>query len=139
MADTPDPVDNGSPDPDWGLGATADPVALGAAMAALGKKLASDPGLVAVGCWCGWALPLVLLKRRARKRLDEIDYALPGMIDLLVVAARAVGSATEGPIEADPRDARFADPAWDSNAGFYGLRQCYLLWGRTMKELAAAT
>src|SRR5205823_1913224 len=41
--------------------------------------------VVAVGCWCGWALPLVVLQRRARKRLSDIDYALPGMIDLLVV------------------------------------------------------
>src|SRR3954451_1223705 len=45
--------------------------------------------LVAVGCWCGWALPLVLLQRRARKRLSDIDYALPGMIDLLVVTVEA--------------------------------------------------
>ncbi len=36
------------------------------------------------------------------------------------------------------RDARFADPAWESNPAFYGLRQCYLLWARTMQELAAA-
>jgi tight adherence protein C len=46
-------------------------------------------GLAAFGCWCGWALPLVLLQRRARKRLYDIDYALPGMIDLLVVTVEA--------------------------------------------------
>jgi len=45
--------------------------------------------VVAVACWCGWALPLVLLQRRARKRLYDIDYALPGMIDLLVVTVEA--------------------------------------------------
>src|SRR3954451_5309234 len=45
--------------------------------------------VVAVGCWCGWALPLILLQRRARKRLYDIDYALPGMIDLLVVTVEA--------------------------------------------------
>src|SRR3954470_11009369 len=45
--------------------------------------------VVAVGCWCGWALPVVLLQRKARKRLDDIDYALPGMIDLLVVTVEA--------------------------------------------------
>jgi polyhydroxyalkanoate synthase subunit PhaC len=118
MSDTPDPAENGSPDPDWGLGATADPVALGAAMAALGKRLASDPGLVA-GAMLRFATGLA-----------EVGA---------VVAARTVGSSTEGPIEPDPRDARFSDPAWDSNPGFYGLRQCYLLWARTMKELAAAT
>src|SRR3954452_9179046 len=45
--------------------------------------------VVAVCCWCGWALPLVLLQRRARDRLYDIDYALPGMIDLLVVTVEA--------------------------------------------------
>src|SRR4051812_2730470 len=45
--------------------------------------------LVGFACWCGWALPLVLLQRRARKRLYDIDYALPGMIDLLVVTVEA--------------------------------------------------
>jgi tight adherence protein C len=39
--------------------------------------------------WAGWALPLVLLKRRARSRLEAIDYALPGMIDVLVVTVEA--------------------------------------------------
>ena len=45
--------------------------------------------VVAVCCWFGWALPLVMLQRRARKRLYDIDYALPGMIDLLVVTVEA--------------------------------------------------
>jgi tight adherence protein C len=45
--------------------------------------------VVAVACWCGWALPLVLLQRRARTRLYDIDYALPGMIDLLVLTVEA--------------------------------------------------
>src|SRR4051794_29931709 len=44
---------------------------------------------VAGCCWFGWALPLVVLQRQARKRLYEIDYALPGMIDLLVVTVEA--------------------------------------------------
>ena len=45
--------------------------------------------VVAVCCWLGWALPLVLLQRRARQRLYDIDYALPGMIDLLVLTVEA--------------------------------------------------
>jgi tight adherence protein C len=45
--------------------------------------------VVAIAAWSGWALPLVLLKRKARKRLYDIDYALPGMIDLLVVTVEA--------------------------------------------------
>src|SRR4051794_2983730 len=32
--------------------------------------------VVAVGCWCGWALPLVLLQRRARERPSGIRHPL---------------------------------------------------------------
>jgi tight adherence protein C len=42
-----------------------------------------------VGAWGGWSLPIVLLQRRARARLEAIDYELPGMIDLLVVTVEA--------------------------------------------------
>jgi tight adherence protein C len=45
--------------------------------------------VTAIAAWSGWALPLVVLKRKARKRLYDIDYALPGMIDLLVVTVEA--------------------------------------------------
>jgi tight adherence protein C len=37
----------------------------------------------------GWLLPLVLVRRRARHRLEEIDYRLPDLIDLLVVTLEA--------------------------------------------------
>jgi hypothetical protein len=104
-------------DPDWGLGAAADPVAFGAALTGLGKRLASEPGLVA-GATMRFATGLV-----------EIGAA---------VAARTVGAKTEGPMPTAESDARFSDPAWEANPAFYGLRQCYLLWGRTMRELAAA-
>ena len=116
-ADAHDAARNGSPEPDSGLGATADPVAFGAALAGLGKRLAREPALVA-----GAAL-------RFASGLAEISG---------VVAARAVGASTAGPASTDEPDARFADPAWETNPGFYGLRQCYLLWARTMTELAAA-
>ena len=33
-----EPRENGAPDPEWGLGATADPVAFGEAMGALGRQ-----------------------------------------------------------------------------------------------------
>lgn len=107
----------GAPDPDWGLGATADPVAFGEAIAGLGKRLAGDPGALA-GATMRFATGLV-----------EIGAT---------VAARAVGAKTEGPMPTADRDPRFADQAWESNPGFYGLRQCYLLWARTMRELAAS-
>ena len=78
MTDARSAYETGSPDPDWGLGATADPIALGAAMSALGRRLASDPGLVA-----GSML-------RFAAGLAEVGA---------VVAARAIGSSADGPIE----------------------------------------
>jgi tight adherence protein C len=43
----------------------------------------------AIAGWSGWVIPLFVLKRRARARLHDIDFALPGMIDLLVVTVEA--------------------------------------------------
>jgi len=108
----------GAPDPDWGLGATADPVAFGAALTGLGQRLARDPAILA-GATMRFTTGLV-----------EIGAA---------VAARTVGSKTDGPMPTAERDPRFSDPAWESNPAYYGLRQCYLLWARTMREVAAAT
>jgi|SRR5436190_243537 len=43
-----------------------------------------------LGCgYLGWALPLRIVKERAKKRLNEIDYELPELIDLLVVTVEA--------------------------------------------------
>jgi tight adherence protein C len=51
-------------------------------------------GLVAVGGavltgFLAYKLPMLLVSRRARKRLEEIEYDLPEMIDLLVVSVEA--------------------------------------------------
>jgi tight adherence protein C len=43
--------------------------------------------LVMIGV--GWMLPLVVVRRRARKRLQLIDHALPDLVDLLVVTVEA--------------------------------------------------
>ncbi|HEX9999951.1 MAG TPA: alpha/beta fold hydrolase [Actinoplanes sp.] len=40
--------------------------------------------------------------------------------------SRFAGRAAEGPIVVDPRDKRFADPAWEQNPAYWGLRQAYL-------------
>jgi tight adherence protein C len=39
--------------------------------------------------YLGWALPLLVVKDRAKRRLGEIDYELPELIDLLVVTVEA--------------------------------------------------
>jgi tight adherence protein C len=45
-------------------------------------------GAVACGA-LGWVLPLRIVKDRAKRRLGEIDYELPELIDLLVVTVEA--------------------------------------------------
>src|SRR5919197_1373410 len=39
--------------------------------------------------YLGWALPLRIVKDRAKRRLAEVDYELPELIDLLVVTVEA--------------------------------------------------
>jgi tight adherence protein C len=42
-----------------------------------------------VAVFFGWKAPLVLVDRRARSRLEQIDYDLPELIDILVVTVEA--------------------------------------------------
>jgi tight adherence protein C len=37
----------------------------------------------------GWMVPLMIVRRRARRRIDQIDRALPDLVDLLVVTVEA--------------------------------------------------
>ena len=41
------------------------------------------------GVYAGWSAPLVIVRKRARRRLEQIDYELPELIDLLVVTVEA--------------------------------------------------
>jgi tight adherence protein C len=52
-----------------------------------GSALAILLALVMVGL--GWMLPLTIVRRRARQRIDQIDLALPDLVDLLVVTVEA--------------------------------------------------
>jgi tight adherence protein C len=52
-----------------------------------GSALSLVFALVMIGL--GWMLPLVVVRRRARKRIDLIDQALPDLVDLLVVTVEA--------------------------------------------------
>jgi tight adherence protein C len=45
-------------------------------------------GLV-LAAFAGWSAPVIVVRRRARRRLAEIDYELPELIDLLVVTVEA--------------------------------------------------
>jgi len=46
------------------------------------------PGAV-LAVYLGWRAPLIVVDRRARFRLEEIDYELPELVDLLVVTVEA--------------------------------------------------
>lgn len=37
----------------------------------------------------GWTVPMTIVRRRARRRFEQIDYELPNLIDLLVVTVEA--------------------------------------------------
>jgi tight adherence protein C len=45
--------------------------------------------LAVVTIGLGWMLPLMIVRRRARLRIDRIDRALPDLVDLLVVTVEA--------------------------------------------------
>jgi polyhydroxyalkanoate synthase len=44
----------------------------------------------------------------------------------MAALSRLAGRPSDGPMPVDPRDKRFADPAWEQNAAFWALRQTYL-------------
>jgi polyhydroxyalkanoate synthase len=51
---------------------------------------------------------------------------------------RWFGAADPPPVELDPKDRRFADPAWRDNPAFYSLRLLYESVGRLTDELIEA-
>ena len=46
------------------------------------------PGF-ALAVFIGWRAPMVIVDRRARRRLEDIDYELPELVDILVVTVEA--------------------------------------------------
>jgi tight adherence protein C len=71
------------------LGAIALPIAwlwLGSTAGAAGATVVVGVPLSAL---IGWLLPLSVVRRRAERRLAEIDYELPELIDALVVTVEA--------------------------------------------------
>jgi tight adherence protein C len=42
-----------------------------------------------IAVWAGWIAPITIVRNRSRRRLAEIDYDLPELIDLLVVTVEA--------------------------------------------------
>ena len=56
----------------------------------------------------------------------------------MVAATRWFGREIESPVPVDPKDRRFADPAWSTNPMFYGLRLAYLASCRYARDVVGA-
>jgi polyhydroxyalkanoate synthase subunit PhaC len=68
----------------------------------------------------------------ALKAVSEMGGPDIGMI----ADPRALGSSSTGPLPVDPKDRRFADPAWEGNPAFFAIRQSYLALRKYVLELA---
>jgi len=94
-----------------------DPISLGPALAKVGAALTANP------------FGVLEATSRFTARLGS---AAAGM------AARALGSRPQPELQPEPKDRRFADPAWDESPLFFGERQTYLAWARLVRDLIKA-
>jgi polyhydroxyalkanoate synthase len=86
------------------------------------------------------------LTKAVRATLSHPQSSLPAVSRLaadltqipLVAATRWFGRDAEAPVAVDPKDRRFADPAWTDNPLFYGIRLAYLAAGRCARDVVAA-
>jgi polyhydroxyalkanoate synthase len=104
-------------EPTFGLGAVLDPVSFGKVLGELAEGLAARPAPT-LAAWAGW--------------MGGLGAA--GLATL----ARALGSDVAGPASANGDDRRFADPAWEENPLYFGMRQGYLLTARLLIDLVEA-
>jgi polyhydroxyalkanoate synthase subunit PhaC len=56
----------------------------------------------------------------------------------MVATTRWFGREIEAPVPVDPKDRRFADPAWSTNPFFYGIRLAYLSTCRFAHDVIGA-
>lgn len=56
----------------------------------------------------------------------------------LAAMSRWLGKPAEPPVPVDPKDRRFAAPAWESNPAYFSLRQAYLASSRFAREVVDA-
>ena len=57
----------------------------------------------------------------------------------MAAGSRFAGSPVDGPMKVDPKDRRFADPAWEENPAFWALRQAYLATRQYSLELISVS
>jgi len=103
--------------PEAELIARHDPMSFGLALGHVGAAIVADP----IGTW-----------RAGLRFTGRLLAGAPG------VAARALGVTPPPSLEPEPKDRRFADPAWERNPWFFAQRQGYLAWSHLMHELATA-
>jgi polyhydroxyalkanoate synthase len=80
--------------------------------ALFGKALAAATVAVAKHPWLGASRAMQL-----SAKLAQIGMA---------AGSRMWGNPVAGPVQVDPKDKRFADPAWENNPAYWALRQTYL-------------
>jgi polyhydroxyalkanoate synthase len=56
----------------------------------------------------------------------------------VVAGARWLGRDVPSPVDADPKDRRFAAPAWQENPAFYSIRMAYLAAAKAARELVGS-
>jgi tight adherence protein C len=71
------------------LGAVTTPTAVVWMLSAVGSAGGLVVAGAAIGVAAGWSTPMSIVRRRARRRLDQVEQDLPELIDLLVVTVEA--------------------------------------------------
>ena len=66
------------------------------------------------------------LSARSRRSARRVRLATALARIPMVATARWLGRDVEPPVPVDPKDRRFADPAWSANPAFYSVRLAYL-------------
>ena len=56
----------------------------------------------------------------------------------VVAGAKAFGGDVEPPVEVDPKDRRFAAPAWEDNPAYYATRLAYLATCRFARDVVGS-
>ncbi len=54
----------------------------------------------------------------------------------MATARKALGHSVDPPVTPDPKDRRFASPAWEGNPAFFALRQSYLAAADFLRDLS---
>ena len=56
----------------------------------------------------------------------------------VVAGAKWLGRDITPPVEVDPKDRRFAAPAWESNPAYYSIRLAYLAAAKAAREVVGS-